>query len=67
MAVGDATESPLGPDIAFAMGFEDATPPSPAIAMPVGFACATEELSDNPRPCSRLQERKNVLLKLVHA
>lgn len=34
VAVGDDTDSPFGPEIAFATGFEEATPPTPAIAIP---------------------------------
>lgn len=36
VADGEDTESPFGPEIAFATGFEEATPPMPAIAMPPG-------------------------------
>lgn len=34
VADGDDTDSPFGPEIAFATGFEEATPPTPAIAIP---------------------------------
>lgn len=50
VAEGEATESPFGPEIAFATGLEDATPPLPAIAIALGFACAIEDSSDRSRP-----------------
>lgn len=34
VADGDDTDRPLGPEIALATGFEEATPPTPAIAIP---------------------------------
>lgn len=49
VAKGDATDKPFGPEIAFATGLDDATPPSPAIAIPFGLACAIEDSSESSR------------------